>query len=416
MKYMSSSIQYLAIASEFMTRKEKGDLINKYSFLLEKKKIYRTDTSLETEHLIYFILSGGVEGYVYNLIEQRNKFSQEPVVLLAHTENNSLPAALELLAKLNQEETEGRIFLISSPFDHETVDKMYDYLLSYDTPRPLPGVKIGLLGQPSDWLIASSPDSNTVKNNWGPDVIFLSTDILFKKLKQITTGDIEPLLLNFRKNATAIIEPDEDEIVDSLKVFAALKIIIEEYELDAISLRCFDLVTMANTTGCYALAKLNEEDICSSCEGDVVSLLAILWLKKLTGETSWMANLSSIDVTQNQIHLAHCTIAFNLIDEYTIRSHFESGKGIGIQGKLPLIPVTIVRIGGKQLDKLWILEGTITETPDSENLCRTQVVVKVNDKSKLEELLSDPLGNHLVLIRGHHKNNLIKNWITFFGE
>jgi hypothetical protein len=34
----------------------------------------------------------------------------------------------------------------------------------------------------------------------------------------------------------------------------------------------------------------------------------------------------------------------------------------------------------------------------------------------LEELLSDPLGNHLVLIRGHHKNNLIKNWITFFGE
>jgi len=413
---MNKRIQYIDTASEFMSKDEIDYLIGKYGTLLEEKGISRNSScQIETsDHLIYFILSGGVEGKTYKLIRNRlDKFPCEPVILIAHPEDNSLPAALELLAKLRQEDHPGKVFLLNSANDLNTIDQVIEYL-SQNIVKPLTGIKIGMVGEPSDWLIASSPDKKEVTGTWGAQVQLIDTKVLFDKITRIDDRSITELVSDFKVNSIAVIEPTDPDLMESVKVYSALKEIVKEYDLDALSLRCFDLVTDLNTTGCYALAKLNEEGIPASCEGDIVSLLAMLWVKQTTGKTAWMANPAEIDINNNEILLAHCTIAFDLIDEYRIRTHFESGIGIGIQGKLPLTPVTMVRLGGKDLNRMWIMEGSITAIPESEKLCRTQVRISVEEKEKLVDLMQDPLGNHLTLIQGHHKTSLIENWNSYF--
>jgi L-fucose isomerase-like protein len=95
-----------------------------------------------------------------------------------------------------------------------------------------------------------------------------------------------------------------------------------------------------------------------------------------------------------------------MINNYKIRSHFESGIGLGIEGTLPEGKVTLFRIGGKELDKIWTAEGSIVISEHQENLCRTQAAVKLDDPSSLDGLLRNPLGNHLLLMYGSHSKEL----------
>ncbi len=171
-------------------------------------------------------------------------------------------------------------------------------------------------------------------------------------------------------------------------------------------MRCFDLVLNQQTTGCFALAQLADDGVIAGCEGDLVSTVALLWAKKLLGATPWMANPAQLDSESNTLWMAHCTVPRTLVENYRLRSHFESGLGVGIQGTLPEGPVTLLRIGGAGMDRLWLAEGEILRSGNAENLCRTQVEIQLTNGGTVTDLLRAPLGNHLVLALGHHLDRL----------
>ena len=59
-------------------------------------------------------------------------------------------------------------------------------------------------------------------------------------------------------------------------------------------------------------------------------------------------------------------------------THFESGLGVAVKGTLPPGSVTLLRIGGARLERLWVEEGYVLQeqgngTEWSPRLCRTQV-------------------------------------------
>jgi L-fucose isomerase-like protein len=123
-----------------------------------------------------------------------------------------------------------------------------------------------------------------------------------------------------------------------------------------------------------------------------------------------MANTAGIDTRRNVLKLAHCTVPLQLTAEFGLRSHFESGLGVSIQGKLKNGPVTLARIGGRNLDRIWLAEGTIRGTEQDDQLCRTQADVQLTESEPIRALLDKPLGNHLVLTTGHHAGRLWRWW------
>ena len=179
-----------------------------------------------------------------------------------------------------------------------------------------------------------------------------------------------------------------------------MKKLILKYDLDAVTLRCFDLVLDLGTTGCFALSRLNDEGIIAGCEGDMVSTIGMLLVYKKTGRIPWMANPSRLNLENNSLLIAHCTVPISLVNNYIIRSHFESGIGVGIQGTFQSGKVTIFRIGGNNLDKIWVANGEIIQTSKEEDLCRTQIEVKLNSDRNVADLLTNPLGNHLIIVPG----------------
>jgi L-fucose isomerase-like protein len=160
-------------------------------------------------------------------------------------------------------------------------------------------------------------------------------------------------------------------------------------------------VVQERTTGCLGVSRLLDAGIVAGCEGDVPAALTMLWGQVVSGRPAFMANPQELDPRTGRLWLAHCTIATRLVTDHVLRSHFESGLGVGIQGTVPPGDATVVRIGGTTLRDLFVSDGRVGDTEPVEQRCRTQLVVEL--VRGVDSLLTAPLGNHHILLRGHHE-------------
>jgi L-fucose isomerase-like protein len=190
-------------------------------------------------------------------------------------------------------------------------------------------------------------------------------------------------------------------MLEAAKAYLTIKRICQEERLDAMTIRCFDIVKACGTTSCLALALLNDEGIVAGCEGDMQTLMSMLLVKRLCNAEAFMANPSQLTDTTSM--LAHCTIPLKMCDDITIRSHFESGIGVAIQGVLPLTDYTIFKWGGPRLDRYYVAEAQAVEMPYSNHFCRTQITLNANLKPYL---LQHSIGNHHVIIKGKHAERI----------
>ena len=411
---MSARFGYTPVVPPFAGAGQVEEVASEYMAALDGAGGERWDASRydSPEPLVFLVATGGTESVVLDLYVTRQEFApDEPVVIVAHPGNNSLPAALEVLARLHQDGARGRIVFLRSPDDADGLATLVEALADVRVFSKLRATRIGLVGDPSDWLVASMPDADTVAEVWGPQVVAVPLSELEAQIDTTPDEDVTAGAAALVGGAEAMVEPSHEGLTEVARVHAALAELVERHALDAVTVRCFDLVLDRQTTGCFALSALTDAGVIAGCEGDLVSTIGLLWSSLLTGEVPWMANPASLDERTNTLKLAHCTVPRGLVERYRLRSHFESGMGVGIQGDIGLGPVTLLRIGGTMLDALWLAEGDITANGDAENLCRTQVDITLS-RGHVSELLRAPLGNHLVMVRGHHADRLATWWET----
>ena len=412
---MSTRFGFVTVVPPFVGAQQEEHVVAEYAAALTALGGERVDPEIMDRPgpLFYLVATGGTEGVVLALRARRAEVApDEPVVLIAHPGNNSLPAALEVLARLQQDGEHGRILYLRGPKDDDGYAQLSQAVDDLAAHRVLAGSRIGLIGDPSDWLVASSPTPDVVRATWGPEVVPIAIEELTARIEATTAADVADAVTSLTSGATGVVEPSATELSDVARVHAALRSLVTDFELDALTVRCFDLVLNLETTGCFGLAELTDEGFIAGCEGDLVSTVGLLWVHALLGETPWMANPAQLDEAADTLWLAHCTVPRTMVESYRLRSHFESGLGVGIQGELPLGPVTLLRIGGTRMERIWLAEGEIERTGDAENLCRTQVEVKLTG-GHVSELLHAPLGNHIVLVPGHHAGRLRTWWEMF---
>ncbi len=345
------------------------------------------------------ILTGGVErDFLKDVISL-----EDPILIFFDFTDNSLAATLEIKTRL--EDIGKKVFILSID---EAPEKIKNILKTLFVKKEIMGTKMGSIGIPSPWLIASIPDRDTVIQKLGIEIVDIELQELYNEVRKVKKEKVQPIVDEFTKGAKGISEPKREEIEDAAKIYIAIKKLVKKYKLSSLTLSCFTILEVLKNTGCFALSTLNDEGIIAGCEGDIESTITMFLLHRLTGRIPFMANPSGLDKEENSITLAHCTIARKILKNYLIRSHFESGIGVGIQGELNADKVTIFRLGGKNLEKSVLYTGSILPHTHSENLCRTQIKVKLNED--VSQILENPAGNHLIVIEGHHKE-IVKTFL-----
>jgi len=359
--------------------------------------------------LVLLVISGGTEALIVDCVAKRHPAcGHEPVLLLAHPGSNSLAASLEALARLRQKDIRGEIIFFPLAADRSALSRLADRVHDMVVLRRLHQSRVGLIGKPSEWLVASTMDDLTFKTTWGIRIMHYSLAQVFAPLtdRTISAKGSGNVMAGFAGSGA---------YDQASRVYELLDQLARDEQLDALSVECFSLFHHFQTHGCLALARLNDAGIMAGCEGDLVSTLGLLWIKYLLGENSWMANPVEVNQDAHTLWLAHCTVPTGMVETVSEATHFETGCGVAVSGRFANGPVTLLRIGGPALDKIWLAEAEITATDTNPQRCRTQALVRFREAAPLEELLHHPLGNHLILTRGAHARRLYGWWNMFIS-
>ena len=122
--------------------------------------------------LAVLVGTGGTEAEILRLHAARQASAPgDPLLLVTHPAHNSLPAALEVLARVRQDGGRGRIVHLSGPDDEPALARLSAAIGDLCAFRRLHRSRIGLVGVPSDWLVASVPAAAAVRRTWGPETV-----------------------------------------------------------------------------------------------------------------------------------------------------------------------------------------------------------------------------------------------------
>lgn len=330
---------------------------------------------------LIYVCTGGTEGLFRRLLPTLQAQSSRPFYLLTSGKSNSLAASMEILSFLRQHGLKGEII---HGANHYILNRI-DILSQVGRARKvLQGCKLGIIGKPSDWLISSEYDSEQVRSKLGVELQDIPMSELLDILQKVPDGI-----------------PGAEEIERGLRV------LVERHQLQGLTIRCFDLLSAVHNTGCLALARLNSDGIVAGCEGDVPAMLSMMIVRALTGVSGFQANPARINPQTGEMLFAHCTIPLNMVERYDFDTHFESGIGIAIRGYMKEGPVTIFKVSG-DLSHHFIEEGYLVRNQSEPDLCRTQQVIRFNNPSRMSYFLTEPIGNHHIILPGHHRELLLE--------
>ena len=341
---------------------------------------------------LIFVASGGVEG---QFKENYTKI-KEPYYLLTNGENNSFAASLEILTFLKQRGLKGEILHGSVDYISNRIKDIYDITKAKET---LKHINIGVIGKPSNWLIASHVNYENLIERFGINSIEINIEELIEEIDKIQVNKLDTLKGNKKIEELYQKSFNNESLQEALRIYVALKNIVDKYDLKGLTIRCFDLLSTVYNTGCIALSLLNDEGIISSCEGDVPALISMLILNALSDEPVFMANPSSIDVEKNEVILAHCTVPLDMTKDYALDTHFESGIGVGIHGEIQEGQATLFKLNSN-LEEYFVSSISIKENMYHNNLCRTQI--RVHMDQDVNYFLTNPMGNHHLICRGDY--------------
>lgn len=339
---------------------------------------------------LIYVRTGGTEGLFKQLLPELQSKSSRPFYLLTSGKSNSLAASMEILSYLRQHGINGEIIHGSAAYITQRI-KLLDTI--EQACRRLQGARLGVIGEPSDWLISSHTDKMVIMERLGIRLVDIPMQTLLDKFSDCLT--MIPAMAGAER------------------IYDALKEIVDMYRLSGFTLRCFDLLTAVKNTGCLALAKLNSEGYVAGCEGDVPAMLSMMIVRSLLGISGFQANPSNINPETGEMLFAHCTIPFDMVERYEYDTHFESGIGVGVRGYMKEGPVTIFKLAG-DLSRYFVAEGTLVRNQAKSDLCRTQQVIQLSDKCQTAYFMTNPIGNHHIIMPGHQRD-LIEGLLNSLG-
>ena len=326
-------------------------------------------------HQVVAVLTGGTESKFLHLVDEGLIDLSKPVYLMVSGHSNSLAASLEILSYIRQHKGIGKVMMNA---EDTALEQAQDDVVITPTESILKSkdkLRLGVVGAPSDWLIASGVNYQDVLQKMNCELV----DIPIEEVSSL--GEVDAGM----KGAESIYE--------------RLKELVNRYDLQGVTLRCFDLLTTVKNTGCIALSKLNDEGIPAACEGDIPTLLTMMVCNQLTGELCFQVNPARIKA-DGEMLFAHCTLPLGMTEKHEYTTHFESGIGVAIHGDLPTGDYTLVKLSG-DMKRLLAVDVTLERCQFEQNLCRTQVWIKATPAVS-RYFLTDPIANHHVLIKGKH--------------
>lgn len=280
----------------------------------------RNAIRLENPDLVIAMLVSWVEAP--NFIDTLKEYFGKPLLLWSHTtfkldgKKQTVGAFVAAgVVKQTLEDFDVPFeFIYGKPDDTQIVEKTITFYSVAKTLAKLKDTKIGLIGYPALGMYTGTLDHITMKKRFGPEIIQLDQYQIINRTDSTSDEDVEEEFYYLKSRTNFAKGVDETALKNSAKMYCAMKSLIKENNLDAITVKCqYELSQIYKFTPCVALSLLGDE-IPSSCEGDIQTMLSQVILSYLTDSVVTYGDIH--EVLEDRILVGACGFSpFSMSDK-----------------------------------------------------------------------------------------------------
>jgi len=335
--------------------------------------------SQRIDALIFVLLTDKVERFFEELIEKLHI----PVIIVPASGYNALSAALEIMG-----EHKRYVVPLTMAYGENEEHLKKDLsvkIISVETLLSLRRTRIGLIGFPAPWLISYISEPSLISKTLGITLLQISLGEFIREIANVTDiNQIKEIIESIKKLGKFDVEPKKTTLEMTAKIFIAMKKILERYQVDAIAIRDVEFPEMLHNTVYLPLALLNKQGIATVAEGDIYAILGMIILYKLSNQMPIIGKISKIITSENKLVISYEYAPPQLLKNRVVVSSQFFGGGLSLKGEIKEEGlVTAIRIGGKQCDKITIIQGIIKPSEQYDpTLPPLQFSVKVNGNVK----------------------------------
>lgn len=249
---------------------------------------------------------------------------------------------------------------------------------------------------------------------------------LFHKVDELKDDDVKVVakMARLKEYSNFSLVPLE-RMITLAKVSCAIDQYIDEYHLDAITLRCWnEMETYYRVCPCVLLSELNDRGIVASCEIDLCSAITMRAMNLASGQSTacldWNNNYGT---DPNKVILFHCgpvaqslMTEKGLVTEHKMFAKCDPGSGWGCnEGRIRAFDMTFsncktedgkltiyaseAKFTGEPIENTYFGCGGVAEIPDLQN--------------KLIRLARGGFKHHTTVGVGHMKDILVEAFSTY---
>lgn len=249
---------------------------------------------------------------------------------------------------------------------------------------------------------------------------------LFHKVDELKDDDVKVVakMARLKEYSNFSLVPT-DRMITLAKVSCAIDQYIEEYHLDALTLRCWnEMETYYRVCPCVLLSELNDRGIVASCEIDLCSAITMRAMNLASGQSTacldWNNNYGT---DPNKVILFHCgpvaqslMTEKGLVTEHKMFAKCDPGSGWGCnEGRIRAFDMTFSNCKTED-GKLTIYasEAKFTGEPIENTYFGCGGVVEIPDlQNKLIRLARGGFKHHTTVGVGHMKDILVEAFSTY---
>jgi L-arabinose isomerase len=205
---------------------------------------------------------------------------------------------------------EGRKFMVvvGTKGEDRVYKEIYEYSKAARVAKELKNMKIGLLPWRYPDIANTWCDEFKITSRLGPKIVRISVSELYKVAQDIGEEEVNSFVNELKEKYE--VRVSERSLRVSARASLGLAKVFDKYDLNAVAIQDLEdeLHELLKTRPCLYVASIFEKGGVVGMEGDIHTVIAMLILRKLTGQPVLFAEVYMFDKVENVMPMGHTTM------------------------------------------------------------------------------------------------------------
>jgi L-fucose isomerase-like protein len=274
--------------------------------------------------------------------------------------------------------------------------------------------RFGLIGSPCPGMLDVVADEADLRKALGATAIHLELEELYEGARKASPSQAASAALRLVCQAGDGVEIGEQALADNLRLYAGLRELVRQNNLDAYCVRCWpEMRNQHKITPCAAHALMSQDGIPNSCEIDLPALITTYILNRLAGTPAFNFDITALLAQEGAIQFAHCGAAAPELAEdpkrVQLRVHMRTGTGATVEFPFKEGVVTLAKLLRPRNGALTLFaaRGRVIQSADGVRGSVATVRQEPSAAAFLDKMLREAVEHHVALVYGDWTAELV---------